>query len=202
MKRVLRLGTVDAVVSNRDLALEAALRQLREQIPTLIIDFSTTGPMELESKLLAGSRDIIIVPSSNKRPEFNYQTLLKEKHSLYCALGHPLFDRPDAGITNEDLQVCPFIARGYLHQYDLQRIGHRDAEATVETMEAQLVLILTGQYIGYLPSHYAESWVQQGRLRCLKDSTLSYHSTIYAVTQPSGGENPLLRRFLSILATK
>jgi DNA-binding transcriptional LysR family regulator len=200
VRRVLRLGTVDAVVTNPDLALASSLRRLREQIPTLLIDFSTAGPMELESQLLAGSRDLIIVPTANKRAEFNYQLLLEEKHSLYCARGHPLFDRSDAGISKGDVRGCAFIARGYLHQYDLRRIGHRDAEATVETMEAQLVLVLTGQYIGYLPVHYAESWVRRGELRCLADHRFGYHSTFHAVTQPTGSENPLLLRFLAIIA--
>lgn len=200
VKRVLRLGTVDAVVTNRDLLLARTLRQLREQIPTLIIDFSTAGPMELESQLLRGSRDVIIVPAANKRAELSYQMLLEEKHSLYCSRDHPVFNKKSTEITKEDIKNHAFIARGYLHQHDLRRIGHRDAEATVETMEAQLALILTGQYIGYLPAHYAESWVAQGELRCLADHQFSYYSTFYAVTQPAGSENPLLRRLLSIMA--
>jgi len=199
VRRVLRLGTVDAVVSNRDLTLAAVLRRLREQIPALIIDFSTAGPMELENQLLAGSRDVIIVPTANRRPELQYQLLLEEKHSLYCARGHPLFERADADIAETDLKDCAFVARGYLHQYDLRRIGHRDAEATVETMEAQLVLVLTGQYLGYLPEHYAESWVRRGELRRLADHRFGYHSTFYAVTQPAASENPLLRRFLALM---
>jgi LysR family transcriptional regulator, transcriptional activator for bauABCD operon len=79
-------------------------------------------------------------------------------------------------------------------------IGHRGAEATVETMEAQLILILSGEFIGYLPAHYAEAWAARGELRCLDDGTFSYGSAFYAVSQSAGTENPLVRRFLSVLA--
>ena len=66
-------------------------------------------------------------------------------------------------------------------------------------MEAQLILILSGSFIGYLPAHYAASWVERGELRCLCDDTLSYDSTFYAVSQKSTAENPLVRRFLASL---
>jgi LysR family transcriptional regulator, transcriptional activator for bauABCD operon len=79
-------------------------------------------------------------------------------------------------------------------------IGHRGAEATVETMEAQLILILSGEFVGYLPAHYAEAWVDRGKLCCLNDGGFSYGSTFFAASQSAGTENPLVRRFLSILA--
>ncbi len=200
LQRVLRLGTVDAVATNRDLWLATVLRQLREKIPTLIIDFSTASPSQLEKQLTTGSRDVIVIPAFRKKKGLSYQKILDEKHSLYCARGHPLFEKKDSEIGRDDLGKASFIARSYLHESDLQRVGHGTAEATVETMEAQLVLILTGGYIGYLPRHYAEPWVAMDFLRCMKGRQLSYNSTLYAVTQPCGSENPLLRRLLSIIA--
>ena len=197
---VLRLGTVDAVATNRDLWLATALRRLREKIPTLIIDFSTASPSELEKQLTTGNRDIIVIPAFHKKKGLSYQKILHEKHSLYCARGHRLFEKNDSEIGQDELGKASFIARGYLHEYDLQRVGHGAAEATVETMEAQLVLIMTGEYIGYLPTHYAGPWVKMGVLHCMKDRQLSYNSTLYAVTQPCGSENRLLRHLLSIIA--
>jgi DNA-binding transcriptional LysR family regulator len=85
--------------------------------------------------------------------------------------------------------------RGYLHQFDLRRIGHHGAEATVEMMESQLILILSGAFIGYLPAHYAKAWVDRGELRALNDAHYSYRSAFYVVTQRGGGENPLVNRF-------
>jgi LysR family transcriptional regulator, transcriptional activator for bauABCD operon len=199
LRRVLRLGTVDAIVSNPGLSLVSALRELRASVPTLYIDFTTAGPEELERQLAAGSRDVIIVPSFHKKKDFRYHWILDEKQSLYCARGHPLFERSDAEIAAGDLESTGFIARGYLHQFDVQRVGHHNVEATVETMEAQLVLILTGDYIGYLPAHYAHPWVRAGELRALADRALGYESKFYAVTEPNAAENPLLRRFLALI---
>jgi DNA-binding transcriptional LysR family regulator len=66
-------------------------------------------------------------------------------------------------------------------------------------MEAQLILILSGQFIGYLPAHYAQAWVDRGELRCLRERKYSYNSTFFATSQKGSAENPLVRRFLSII---
>jgi DNA-binding transcriptional LysR family regulator len=199
LKRTLRLGTVDALVTNDALSLPRALLRFRRQAPAVVIDFSTAGPEELERQLAAGSRDVIVVPSRSRRAELDYAPLFREKQSLYCARGHPLFGRSDRDITAALLSDHAFVARGYLHSDDLKRIGHRGAEATVETMEAQLILILSSEFIGYLPAHYARPWVERRELRCLHDERFSYDSLFYAVSQ-RGTENPLVRRFLAVAA--
>lgn len=199
LRRVLRLGAVDAMVTNADLSLPEALLTFRRQNPSVIIDFAAAGPEELERQLIAGSRDLVIMPCTNRRAELDYLPLMEEKQSLYCARGHRLFEVADATITSALLAEHAFVARGYLHQFDLKRIGQHGAEATVEMMESQLILILSGAFIGYLPAHYAEAWLERGELRALKDAHYSYNSTFYVVTQRGGAENPLVNRFRAVV---
>lgn len=199
LKRVLRLGTVDALVTNRELSLPRALRRFRRQSPSVRIDFSTAGPEDLERQLVGGGRDVIVVPSLTRRAELTYLPLFEERQSLYCAAGHPLAPRRDADLSAASLSEHAFVARGYLHSHDLKRVGHQGAEATVETMEAQLILILSGEFVGYLPAHYAEAWVACGELRRLNDAAFGYSSAFFAVSQGAGTENPLVRRFLPLL---
>lgn len=198
VRRVLRIGAVDAVVTNRELPLSDAFMKLRQQMPMVTVDFSTAGPEDLEKQLVSGSRDLIVVPGHTRRPEFTYVPLHAEKQSLYCAAGHPLA-RMDARAGAAALARHAFVARGYLHSSDLKRIGHRHAEATVETMEAQLILILSGAFVGYLPAHYAQEWVRSGKLKVLWDRKLSYDSPFFAVGLAARTANPIARRFVSIL---
>jgi LysR family transcriptional regulator, transcriptional activator for bauABCD operon len=203
LKRVLRLGTVDALATNQDLSLPRAIAAFRRDNPSVVVDFAIAGPEEIERQLIAGTRDVLIMPCINKRSELRYLPVLEEKQSLYCARSHPLFDLPNPRITNEVLSAHPVVARGYLHQFDLKRIGHQGEAATVEIMEAQLVLVLSGAFIGYLPAHYAQAWVERGELRALRDEHYAYHSAFYLVTQRGGAESPLLERFVAaILAAR
>jgi len=199
LRRVLRLGTVDALVTNAELALPQAIAAFRQHNPSVTIDFAIAGPEELERQLVDGSRDVLIMPCTAKRSELHYWPLLEEKQSLYCARGHPLWTLPDAAITSAVLSEHPFVARGYLHQFDLRRIGHHGEAATVEMMEAQLVLVLSGAFIGYLPAHYAQAWVEGGELRALRDADYGYDSAFYLVIQRGGVESPLIQRFSAAL---
>jgi DNA-binding transcriptional LysR family regulator len=198
LKRVLRLGTVDALVTNQEMSLPQAISAFRRHNPSVIIDFAIAGPEELERQLIAGTRDILIMPCTNKRSELHYRPVLEEKQSLYCARSHPLFNLPNPRITSDVLSDHPFVARGYLHQFDLKRIGHHGEAATVEIMEAQLILVLSGAFIGYLPAHYAQGWVERDELRALRDEHYAYHSAFYLVTQ-RGAESPLIQRFAAVL---
>lgn len=203
LRQVFRLGTVDAVVGNPDLSLPAALGAFATQWPSVMIDFAIAGPEQLEQSLAFGARDLVITPSINRKAEFDYAVLLEEKQSLYCGRPHPLFDQRDEQVSDADLRQQPFVARGYLHHQDLIRVGHREPRATVEMMEAQLLLILSGAYIGYLPAHYANAWVIEGDLRAIQDERRSYDSTFFLVTQRGGDENPLVRHFTTaVLQTR
>lgn len=201
LRRVLRLGTVDALVTNDRFSLMRVLKRFRRHAPSVLIDFTMAGPEELERQLVAGIRDIAIIPSQNRRAELAYRKLFEERQSLYCARGHRLFEKEEARITPADLEATGFVARSYLHSEDLKRVGHRSAEATVETMEAQLILILSGEFIGYLPAHYAEAWVRRGQLRCLEEKAFSYDSVFYAASQGGAAGNPLVKRFLDLAAS-
>lgn len=199
LKRVVKLGAVDALATNAELGLARIFGHFRQSAPSVQIDFMVAGPEELEAELIAGTRDVIIMPSLTKRSDLAYVPVCAERQSLYCAKGHPLFGESDK-VATRNLARHAIVARGYLHSQDLKRIGHRQADATVEMMEAQLILILSGGFIGYLPAHFAAAWVGRGDLRCLCDKALSYDSTFYAVSQRSASENPLVRRFLASLS--
>ena len=198
LKRVVKLGVVDALSTNDGIGLAGILADFRHSAPSILIDFMIAGPEELEAQLVSGARDVIIVPSLAKRSDLSYMALSAERQALYCARSHPLFDEDDS-VAERQLARHAIVARGYLHSRDLKRLGHRQADATVEMMEAQLILILSGGFIGYLPAHYAAAWVARGELRCLCDASLSYDSAFYAVSQRSAAENPLVRRFLASL---
>lgn len=200
VRRVLRLGAVDALVTNDELRLPELMRRFRQRLPSAQIDFLTAAPEELERQVLGGRRDLAVVPSLNRRSELLYQPLFAERQSLYCASRHPLACWPGDDVPASALGEHAFVARGYLHSEDLRRIGHRGAEATVETMEAQLILILSGEFIGYLPAHYARPWEAGGELRRLNEPAFGYASPFFAVRTQAAFDNPLVRAFLELLA--
>ena len=47
-------------------------------------------------------------------------------------------------------------------------------------MEAQVMLILSGRFIGFLPRHIGESWARQGLMREIKPQTYQFVSSHFA----------------------
>ncbi|HSX88628.1 MAG TPA: LysR substrate-binding domain-containing protein, partial [Pseudomonas sp.] len=59
--------------------------------------------------------------------------------------------------------------------------------------------ILSGAYIGYLPEHYAQSWVEQGRLRVLLPATFGYQAPFSLILRRGRSREALLQTFRDLL---
>jgi LysR family transcriptional regulator, transcriptional activator for bauABCD operon len=60
-------------------------------------------------------------------------------------------------------------------------------------------LILSGQFLGFLPDHYAESFVQKGQMRALEPDVLRYDCQFLAITRRSPQPSRATRSFQACL---
>ena len=91
---------------------------------------------------------------------------------------------------------------GVYPQAELARHGFKHSAATVDSMEAQLILVLSGAYIGYLPEHYAEPWVEKGDLRVLLPATFGYQAPFSMIVRRGRSREPLIQTFRDLLKTQ
>jgi DNA-binding transcriptional LysR family regulator len=103
-----------------------------------------------------------------------YRKIYDETHFFYCGARHPLFDLPAEQITLDLVSRQRLISRGYWGSRDTKHISNGRSSATVNNMEAGAQLILSGEYLGYLPAHYAAAWVARGEMRQLMHHELTY----------------------------
>jgi DNA-binding transcriptional LysR family regulator len=66
-------------------------------------------------------------------------------------------------------------------------------------MEAVAHLIISGLYVGYLPQHYAQPWVDENRLRAILPKEMSYDVEFSLILKHSQLQNTALKRFTKIL---
>lgn len=194
LKGVLRLGIVDAMFSNSVWDLAAILSEFNERAKKAVIELTMDSPGDMERMILNGTRDVALGGSFfRKTVGITYVPLFKELHSLFAADDHPLTRQ--SSVNAEGVQKYPFVARKYLHRYDLERVGHLSPAAVVETMEAQAILIKSGRFIGYLPVHYAATLPGVRQLNV--PQPLEYYSPFYVLHKPDADENLLIRNFLN-----
>jgi DNA-binding transcriptional LysR family regulator len=206
MKGVLRIGTVDAMVSNPDFDLPAILGAFAERAPSVLLELSIDSPDSMERNIAEGSRDIAIGPffkqgagakqGSGAVADITYVPLFREKQAMFCGALHPLFGKRK--ISLEDIRRASFVARRYLHRFDLEILGHLEAGAIVDQMEAQAALILSGRFIGFLPVHYASLLAPQRRLQKLSSGVATeYDSPFFLLHKKGAEDNVVLRSFLN-----
>ena len=165
----------------------------------VFIDLTVGTPSELEQQVADGGRDIVIGPLSQKAPGVVYRDYCGEPHLLYCGRRHPLFAVPDSTIDKAAIDTARFSVRSYRHFDDLYLVGHPRASASVVHMEAQLMLILSGNFIGFLPCHFADPWVAKGEMRAIRPRAYAFSSVHRVAYRKADAQSLLVRAFLEAL---
>ncbi len=195
----LRVGVIDSVTSFDALDLPGAVARFAQAHPEALIELETDSPAGLQNSLLQGRRDLVVGAALQPMPGLAYTELALETHHLYCGRDHPWFDRPDRALGQTDFLQAAFSVRSYMHFDDTYRLGRVTARATVGSMEAQEIMVLSGRYVGFLPQHRGALWQAMGRMRAVKTQDWSFSSRFFAVHDPRREHEGLRRSFVEAL---
>ena len=179
----LRVAIIDNIANNPACALPATLAELERRCDDVDVHVELVAPNQLESAVSDARFHLGIGPAMKQLPSLDYEPLFGEQQRLYCAAGHPLFDTPDAQIREADLAASRYV--GHLFPIPEFRADGRPLPVTAKSqyMESVAMLIRSGGYIGFLPTHYAEEWVRAGTLRALRPETYHYTNSFHAITR-------------------
>lgn len=199
-RELLRIGTVDSLITLEHCPVPAAIAQLRAAQPGVHIDLHVMRPDELEQAVLEERIQVAVGAFHHRLSGLHYQALFEEEQHLYCASGHPFFQRPDQNLTYEELSAADYVDRGYVAENKRPCELRFASAVSAFSMEAIALLIFSDTYIGYLPTHYAASWVERGRLRSIMPQRLAYRSAFHCVTRQGVEQKSTVSRFLDNLS--
>jgi LysR family transcriptional regulator, transcriptional activator for bauABCD operon len=196
----LYLGIIDNTVTDTTSPLPQALQKFVSRGHDVHVDVYVGTPAELEERVLDGRLHVAVGHFPIHVPGLDYTDLYSEPDGLYCSKGHALFAslRGDE-IPMEAVSASRIVARGYLQQHDLKMLSASKASATVDNVEAQAILILSGAYIGFLPNHYAARWVERGEMRRIGPSDFGMKSPFCAATRRASAPPSILKVFMTDL---
>lgn len=195
----LRIGMIDKISTFGALDVPGAVARFAQAHPDALIELDTDTPAGLQNSLLQGTRDVVVGGSLQPMPGFRYVELPAEVHQVFCGRTHPWFDRPDRNLTQADFLMAGVSVRSYMHFDDTYRLGRVTARATVGSMEAQEILILSGSYVGFLPEHCGKVWQDRGSMRAVKPDLWSFTSHFFAAYDPRREGAALRRAFVELL---
>ena len=113
-----------------------------------------------------------------------------------------LFSASKKQLTPAALRECRYVGIGY-HSPNMEvtrKLGQQ-RHATAFDQEAVAHLVLSGRYVGYLPEHYAESFVQRGTMRALRPDTFQYVCEFSAIVRRSPPPSRTVQTLLDALVT-
>jgi DNA-binding transcriptional LysR family regulator len=121
---------------------------------------------------------------------------------LYCAPRHPLFA---ASATQhpadwDALRAHAFAGLGYHSpNMEISQQVQLTRSATGYDQEAIATLILSGYFLGFLPDHYAQSFVQSGQMRAVNPRVFNYRCSFFCIVRATPQAARVTQAFRSAL---
>jgi len=197
----LSIGLFDKTVSNPQARIGEALHAFRGSAPGVRVDLTVGAINAIEAGVIGGRLQVGIVPGHRRSDSLDYDDLFGETMHLYCGRSHPLHGARQVPTLGE-LQQVDYAGLAFhspnmeaTHRFGLRR------RATANDQEAIATLILSGDYIGFLPDHYAAAFVASGAMRRIERRDCTYQVRFVAVRRRSGQVSRVTRTFLQALRT-
>lgn len=172
----LSLGFTDGLISENKFGVRQALKALKTREADIFVRIDIMPPNKLRECLSDGTIDIAVAPVNVSTTSIVCNEIFLEEICLFCSMHHELFDgRTQQEMFSREGATFDFVSRGYLRESQQPRyIGNLRTAAIVHSMEAAAILILSGRYIGYLPTHFARRWEEANEMARVLPSTTSY----------------------------
>ncbi|WP_409373229.1 LysR family transcriptional regulator [Pseudomonas baltica] len=196
----LNIAVIDNTCSDPNSPLVRVLQDWQAKAPKARMRLSVAPLEEIEQGILKGQFAAGIVPVYTDKHEFEVLSMYKETSELYCSCDHSFFNLNDDEIDDAKLSQAEYIEHVYAnHQDKFRPLGPRNISAIATQVEAVAMLVLTGRYLGHLPTHWAKHYVDRGQMRSVKPKRFRVTTPFKLLHKPTGRSNPLLDVFLEIL---
>ncbi|VTU46462.1 HTH-type transcriptional regulator YofA (plasmid) [Variovorax sp. SRS16] len=201
LRGALRFGVIEATLTDDQSPLLPAIRSFVRVAPDVHLQIVMDTPAGMEQRVLDGSLHLALGPFPDRVAGLDYKTLYREEQLLYCASPHPVYSCPPGPRQLEEISRSKLAARTYLGGQELTLLQIAEAAASVDNVEGRALLILSGNYLGFLPAHYAHPWEQSGLLKRINPHRLRTHLEFKAIRRHSPQPARAVQGFLDHLVS-
>lgn len=196
----LRIALFDHSTSNEESNLDEAIRLFIDKAPGVTLDISMEPPNIIEEGVINGRFNLGIVPLHRQSPMLSYSELYVERMRLFCGREHELFHSASDIVPLNQLRKYNYAGLSFnspnmaVHQKLMLR-----KSAFVQNEESLMLLVLSGRYLGFVPTHKARALVKDGFLKQINCPEAEFSSTMAAIVRKSASKGRRLNLFLDIL---
>lgn len=195
----LNIGVMNNLITSPRMRITHAIGRMCRLSEGVKVNISMSTPGEIERGVLDGRLHVGAVPLISKLSGLDYRTLYGEHSFLYCGNTHPLFKQSSKAVV-ANLRQAPAVAPAYRMPREVTQLHETlNCTATATDREGIAFLILTGEYIGFLPDHFAANWVEKGMMARLAPERMRFRTGMAAITRKGRRHNRVVDRFLKLL---
>ncbi|MBE0356696.1 hypothetical protein PPHE_a3286 [Pseudoalteromonas phenolica O-BC30] len=193
------IAVIDTMVSDPRCGVAQAIASLRQLSKNIQFDINVCEAREVETSVINGRSLVGLGVSRHHIRGLEYIPLHNENNYLYCGKGHDLFTLNDKAIS-EYLLDAEVITSNYMRDREVRNDGlNYQNSASAYHDEGIAHLILSGEFIGYLPEHYASFWVDKGEMKVIQPEKYAYNIPVSLITSKSNKVNPLTNAIVDAL---
>ncbi|MDK1310653.1 LysR family transcriptional regulator [Pseudoalteromonas ardens] len=193
------IATIDTMVSDPRCGVARAISALKARGGNIQFDIHVCEAREVETSVVNGRSLVGLGVSRHQLRGLDYYPLHNEYNYLYCAQGHPLFELLEGNEAESDcaelealLAEAEVITSNYLRDKEVRNDGLNYQNSAIAYHDEGIAhLILSGEFIGYLPEHYASYWVDKGMFRAIQPEKYAYQIPVMLITSKSNTASPL-----------
>jgi DNA-binding transcriptional LysR family regulator len=185
------IATIDTLVSDPRCGVASVIAALKAKGDNIQFDINVCEAREVETSVASGRSLVGLGVSRHHLRGLDYYPLHNETNFLYCAKDHVLFDCKPSEVKKL-LKVAEVITSNYMRDKEVRDDGlNYQNSATAYHDEGIAHLILSGQFIGYLPEHYASYWVDKGLFQAILPQKYSYQIPVMLISSKNNNVSPL-----------
>ncbi len=199
----LTLHVTDNIVTYGDSPLVRVLGDFARRHPDVFVHIVSAPASDVEQAVLDGRAAIGVSVLPRLVPALDLVPLFEETLQLFCGDRHPLFKTPTDRLTPEEIgrhRVVEVSAGATGPLWPVWRAQLRFS-AHAGSIDARAVLLLTGEFLGFLPPAYADPWVRQGAMRALNPERLYLSNVFHVMTRRATPPGLIAEAFKTMLVS-
>ncbi|MET4695313.1 LysR family transcriptional regulator [Endozoicomonas lisbonensis] len=196
----LNLVFSDAISLDNRAAIPRAIERFSQHASEVHITAEVARMTEIERMVMNEEADVGFIPYHRSLDGMNYKRLYTDICYLYCSEGNALFSLDSNELTDELINTTPAVHAGFKAHDNINiHLARMNQKATAYSYESRLSLILSSKFIGFLPEHYARTYLDSGQLKAIDQSNKYYKLDIMAITRNTSAINKVRDRFMQVL---
>lgn len=192
----------DVLDDARHKLLADTVNTLVRQAPGLTITLDGDRIENIEQALLKDKAHVGIFPGYRKMAGLTYTDTLNEPIYLCCHSSHPLAERSDDALSDDEVARYAAVVPGVeISQEGREQLKKLTPGAHAYQFDSRKALIASGRFIGYLPGSYIQNEITAGTFRLICPHRYRYNFAQSLVHKQVPAEPKKVALFTRVLNT-